>query len=798
MKTSKQMATGILLLVSAGAICTPAKARQADTQVKLALTQTRWQASWVTHPTASLKEFGVFHFRRTFELDKKPDTFIIHISADNRYRLFVNAEPACRGPARGDLQHWRYETVDIAPFLRAGKNCIAAVVWNFGRFSPWAQISLKTAFCLQTDDAKYSFINTDRNWRVLQDSAYAPVPVTLNTFVVVGPGEKIDGSKYPWGWQNTDYDDSAWPGVRVLEKASSRGNSLDNTWMLVPRTIPFMEEKTQRIPKIRRTQGIKLKDNPFDGRGKLAVEPNSKVSVLLDQTFLTTAYPQITVTGGKGAKIRLTYCEALFDKNMKKADRNQIEGRKAVGTSDVFLPDGGKGRLFSTLWFRTYRYIKMDIRTQNAPLTIDDFYGKFTAYPFRQNASFKSSDPSLTDIWNVGWRTARLCANETYFDCPYYEQLQYVGDTRIQTLISLYVAGDDTLMRKAITCFDDSRIPEGLTQSRYPSAKMQIIPPYSLFWVAMIHDYWMCRDDDEFVKSFLNGIDGVLLWHEKYIGPDGMLAATPWWNFVDWCWPWDPKKNTGGVPPLDKKGRSSILTLQLVYALNYAVELNRAFGRTRQADHYQKLAGTLKNATRKLCWDDKRRLLADTPDKKHFSQHANLLAVLVDLIPQKDRKIFVQRIAADQSLTQCTFYYRFYLFRAMKKAGLADEYVRMLGPWRDAIKKRLTTFPENPDPTRSDCHAWSASPNYDLLATVCGIEPAEPGFKTVRIAPHLGPLTWVEAKMLHPLGSIEVKLKRKEPDGITGTITLPAGLEGVFIFNGKTIHLKPGLQRIKL
>ncbi len=798
MKTPKQVMTLLLLIVTAGAICASAVARQSDTQVKRRFSEARWHASWVTHPTASLKEFGVFHFRRTFELDKKPDTFVVHVSADNRYQLFVNAEPVCRGPARGDLQHWRFETVDIAPFLRTGKNCIAAVVWNFGRFCPWAQMTLKTAFCLQADDAKHSFLNTDNNWRVLQDSAYAPIPATLNTFVVVGPGEKIDGTKYPWGWRRADYDAGNWPAVKVLVNAKPRGTDLDGTWMLVPRTIPFMEEKTQRIPKIRRTQGTELKDNPFDGRGKLTVEPNSKVSILFDQTFLTTAYPQIIVTGGKGADINLTYCEALFDGNMKKADRNQIEGRKAVGLSDVFLPDGGANRLFSTLWFRTYRYIRMDIRTQNAPLTIDDFYGKFTAYPFKQKASFKSSDPSLTGIWNVGWRTARLCANETYFDCPYYEQLQYVGDTRIQALISLYVAGDDTLCRKAITCFDDSRIPEGLTQSRYPSAKMQIIPPYSLFWITMVHDYWMGRDDGEFVKSFLGGIDGVLLWHEKYIGPEGMLGPTPWWNFVDWCWPWDAKKNIGGVPPLGKKGRSSILTLQLVYALNYAVELNRAFGRDRQADHYQKLAETLKNATRKLCWDDKRALLADTPDKKHFSQHGNLLAVLVDLIPQKDQKTFMQRIAAEPSLTQCTFYYRFYLFRAMKKAGLADEYVRMLGPWRDAIKKGLTTFPENPDPTRSDCHAWSASPNYDLLATVCGIEPAEAGFKSVRIEPHLGPLNWVEAKMTHTLGSIEVKLKRKGPNGITGTITLPAGLEGTFIFNGKTIHLKPGSQRIEL
>ena len=114
-------------------------------------------------------------------------------------------------------------------------------------------------------------------------------------------------------------------------------------------------------------------------------------------------------------------------------------------------------------------------------------------------------------------------------------------DTRIQALISLYVSGDDRLMRNAISAYEDSRIPEGLTQSRYPCSSMQIIPPYSLFWIAMIHDYWMNRGDTEFVKSHLEGIDGVLSWHEKYIDSNGMLGPMHWWNFTDWSWPWVSK-----------------------------------------------------------------------------------------------------------------------------------------------------------------------------------------------------------------------------------------------------------------
>ena len=145
------------------------------------------------------------------------------------------------------------------------------------------------------------------------------------------------------------------------------------------------------------------------------------------------------MSGGKGSSIHLEYAEAMFRKDIKSGDlsarkgnRNEIENSEMIGFEDLFLPDGGNKRLFRPLWFRTYRYIEMKVITNEEALTIHDFHGMYTGYPFQQKASFSSDDPSLSNIWEVGWRTARLCANETYFDCPYYEQLQYVGDTRIQ------------------------------------------------------------------------------------------------------------------------------------------------------------------------------------------------------------------------------------------------------------------------------------------------------------------------------------------------------------------------------
>src|SRR5690554_1802362 len=71
---------------------------------------------WVSYPSANQTAYGVYHFRKSFELDKVPDKMVIHVSADNRYNLFVNGKRVCYGPAKGDLKTYKYDIIDIAPF----------------------------------------------------------------------------------------------------------------------------------------------------------------------------------------------------------------------------------------------------------------------------------------------------------------------------------------------------------------------------------------------------------------------------------------------------------------------------------------------------------------------------------------------------------------------------------------------------------------------------------------------------------------------------------------------------------
>jgi alpha-L-rhamnosidase len=755
-------------------------------------------ASWISHPGISGAEFGVYHFRKTLDLAKAPQTLNVQVSADNRYRLFVNGVSVADGPQRSDVMHWRYEEIDLAPYLHKGKNVIAAVVWHWGEHKPVAQHSFRAGFLIRGASSEDTLVDTGATvWKSFVNNAYAALPVTreqVGGYYASPPGESLDASQYPWDWQQTDFDDSAWPDAEIIRVARDRGSFPFNAggWQLVPRSIPAMDEHAVRFESVRRTAGIETDGKFLQNDGSLIVPANTKVTVLLDQAHLTNAYFRMTTSRGAGSHVSVTYAEALKDENGIKGHRGEIDGKTISGIADQFQIDGGENREFQTLWFRTYRYVELNIETGDEPLEIQDVGGLYTAYPYELNARFDSDLPWLEDMWAINWRVLRLCAWETYFDTPYYEQLQYIGDTRLQALLSLYMSGDDRLVRQALTHFDLSRIPEGITASRYPSDLGQYIPTFSLFWVAMVHDYWMHRDDADFVSGMMPGVAAVLTWFEDKVDETGLVGPLPFWPFADWADEW----GGGGMAPGGKDGHSVLITLQFVYALQRAVELERSLGGEEEADRLQDMANTLLDAVRDQAWDADRGLFRDSLEITTFSQHTNTMAILTGAAPENERQAVVARILEDKSLIQAGYYFSFYIHEAIREAGLAHRYIEQLEPWQDMLALGLTTTPEKPPPSRTDSHAWAAHPNYGLLATVLGIRPAAPGFTLVEITPNLGPLQRAEGTLPHPLGDVSVSLRRVGSTGIEASIALPDGLSGIFSWQGEAILLQSGTQEI--
>jgi len=739
----------------------------------VAMAQDRWTAQWITVPDAPPSEYGVYHFRRTFQIAARPAAFPVRVTADNRYILYLNGERIGLGPARGDLNHWRYETYDLAAKLVPGPNVLAAVVWNAGIDGPVAQQTNRTGFLL----AGPREVETGRDWKCIRDEAYSPEDARGKVFgyYAAGPTDRVDGARYPWGWEHPGYDDSGWKMPLVIGPGSPREmRDAPNRWMLVERGIPMEELKPERPLRVR---GADVKQVPA----------NTTATVLLDQQYLTTGYPELTISGGKGATVTLGYAESLYlPGTHNKGNRDEIEGKQFAGYQDVFISDGGMQRAYRPLWWRTWRYLQLKVATRDEPLTVERLTAEFTGYPFERKAHLEGGPEELRRILDVGWRTARLCAHETYMDCPYYEQLQYVGDTRIQALVSLYMSGDARLMRNAIELVDSSRTAEGATYSRAPSRLQQYIPPFSLWWIGMVHDYWMYRDDPSFVASMLPGVRAVLAFFGAHQRATGLLDRLPWWNFVDWA-----AQFRGGDPPGASTGNSSILDLQLLLAHQWAADMEAALGSQAIAQEDRSVASKLHSAIQTEYWDDARRMYADTPAKQSFSQHAQSLAVLARMVEGDAARDLIGRTAADASLTRATIYFRHYLHSAMTAAGEGDRYLDMLGEWRAQLGRGMTTWLESPEPSRSDCHAWGASPNFELFRTVLGIDSAAPGFKKVVVRPFLGKLNHASGAIPHPRGEVSVSLDRRSGT-LRGKVMLPQGITGEFDWKGRKQPLHAG------
>ncbi|MBK0380597.1 alpha-L-rhamnosidase-related protein [Mucilaginibacter segetis] len=750
-----------------------------------------WNAQWITTQSDTGTNYGIFYFRKSVELAKKPTSFIVHVSADNRYKLYVNGALVSLGPARGDTYYWNYETVDLAPYLTAGNNLISALVWNEAQYRPEAQITVRTAFILQGDSPAEEILNTNNTWKSIRDYGHVPVP---GFFFAATKGEMVVMDRTIKGdWKAANFNDSAWQKAAVLFDGKLKGMSDGLAWELVPSSIPPMELKYQRIPKLRIATGMSV---PADFPAKkvaVTVPANTTVTLLLDQTYETNAYVTLNFSGGKGAGISIGYAESLYEKGSngtRKGNRNEVDGKVFVGRIDSLLADGSEEQSYTTLNFRTYRYIRLIVHTQNDPLVINDIYGTFTAYPFKQTAVFNTDDTEITKMLDIGWRTARLNAWETYTDCPYYEQLQYIGDTRIQAMISYYYSGDDRLARNAINLMDHSRLTEGVTLSRYPTHSTQIISTFSLWYIGMLHDYWMYRNDNDFIKSKLTGERAVLEFFSKFQQADGSLKNLPYWTFVDWA-------GDMGWGPKGKDGSAAIYDLQLLWAYEWAAQMEAKIGLQVYADLYNQKAAQLKATIKRKYWDPAKKLYADTEEKKGYSQHANSLAILTGVVNDADMAAVAHNMLTDTTLTQCTVYFKYYLHQALVKAGLGNDYMNWLGIWRDNIKMGLTTWAEYSDleTTRSDCHAWGASPNIEFFRTVLGIDSYAPGFSKIKIEPHLGTITKVSGEIPHPDGKVAVSyLLSKGKWNIS--ISLPQSTTGIFIWKGKTYSLKAGANSL--
>jgi len=762
---------------------------------------------WITDPRANADAGPVeLHFRRIMVLDSKPMVLPITITADNRYVLYVNGRRVAAGPSEGTLAHWRTRTIDLAPFLKAGRNVVAAVVWDWIRARTSIE-DLPVAHTLGPQTAPIAWqsaalgfrvtgggVDTARpGWRVEMDHGRTPqngrAQVPRGRYYVASAPEVIDAAKTDWDWAGPEETGTGWTDAVPAPAAARR--------TLIADRLPQQSFTSADPGKVVRSDLAGAETFPAR---PITIPADSHVHILIRRDAMISAYPELTVSGGAGATIKLTYTEALYDADGHKGDRNLVGDRKALGIHDTFLPDGAR-RTFAPLWWRTWRYADFDIKTGTAPLTLEGLRLFETGYPFRKIGHFHSSDPVLNRIFEVGWRTALVDAHETYMDSSYWEQLQYTGDTRLQMLISYAVGGDPRLAEQAIDAFAESVSDGGLQQGAYPSRSTNVIATFSLAWVGMLHDWSWQQPDAGVIVRHLPRMRTVLGWFMPWLRPDGLLGKNPQWNFIDWV---NSPNDRELFPSYGKDGGSCLTTVLWLGALRQGAELETAYGDKAQAAADTARADSARDAIRAHCWDKDKGLYADNADFTRFSQHMNLLAVLYDVASQQEAPAILERITvpghgidAPPGMFTTTYYFAWYLVRAFEHAGMQDRYPALLKTWRDLLELNYTTWPESRGNTRSDTHAWSAHPTADMLNIIAGIGPGAPGYAKLRVEPVLGGLTSLDAAAATPRGRVSVRYAASGGK-LEAVIDRPAGLPGDFIWKGKRYPLAAAHSRFEL
>ena len=693
-----------------------------------------------------------YYFTKEFEASAGA-TLKVSCSGDTRYALYLNGHLVSEGPCQGSSYVTYYETEDLTPYLKEGKNTLLAKVLYVteGYFISVFRRS-RPAFWLDgvlTENGESVAFGTDASWSCAREDAcgFSNMP---GVHTSIPPFEQ---------WQGESVQVPV-PVIQAhapqLDKGCYNIFGLGESYILSPRPIPAMQtEAFKPMKEVRRGEGF----------------------IEFDAVNYTTAKLRLSFKAKAGTRVRVIFaeCYSVADAqgNRYKAQRDAYTDPTAElhGVFDTLVATGEE-QTFAPFWYRSFRFARVEFEDPDFALTAFDY--AFYHYPLDKAGAFACSNDRYNKMWEISRNTVLCCMHEMYVDCPYYEQQQYDMDSALEMLFTLRMSADGRMPIKSLTDFAHSQMADGMLQANYPSVMVQIIPDFTLFWVLMLRDYLRyCGSDAASVASvraMTGTVDRALEGFEAYMTEQGLVGVTPYWHFVDWVPGWHVGVPNGGfTEPL------TVTSLMYAAALRAAAEIGEAVGRPGLASDYRARAKGMIENVKAHCYDAEVGLYKNTPNTKEYSQHTTLWAILSGAETGKAAGELIDRtFAGNVPVGVCSFSMSHYMFRALEMAGRYEQYAgRQLQGWETMLDWHCTTWCENPDSPRSECHGWSSAPIYEFSSMVLGVYPTKDGYKSVRIKPCVDAfaLSWAKGTVPTPYGIISVAWEKQD-----GTLTLDVTL----------------------
>lgn len=754
------------------------------------------------------KENRIMYCRRELTLAEGA-TLTLSISANSRYRLWVNGNHITAGPCKGDRWRHYYETVDVSSFLRKGLNIIAVKVLAYKGAEeikgtdfppPWilsAPTGLRLIVSGICEDSSMNGLEEDIStgkpgWKVCLDTAIKMESEKI-TDCIGAILERVDGRKLPHGWKDEEMPSGIWAeGVALV---SGEGFPWSIPYGVIPelplkeRPIPLLYEKkmsfVREMPLAENTlEGFSFFKMKSAGISGVHIPQFSKRAVELDAGELNTGYFCLKLEGGAGSRIVIRYAESYSkktDDSFVKGKRDDSLNNSLFGYEDVYISSGQQDT-YETFWFRTFRFVRIEVETGENGITIFEPWFFETGYPLEEISQVESSVEWIKPLWDISIRTLKRCMHETYEDCPYYEQFQYTMDTRLEILFTYMVNGDTRLALKALEDYHSSLLPEGILQSRYPCSEPQVIPAFALYWIFMLEDYYWQTGDKSVPRRYRPTVDAVLDWFDRKTEHTGLVSMVGYWQFIDWVEEWD---DIQGIPRAILYGPSTILNLIYSSALQCAARLSKATGREAIAQEYEERSKYILQQIESVCWSCEEGLYREGPEFEEYSQHAQVWAVLSGLVSGEKAGELMNRALVKKDILKCSYAMSFYLFRALEKAGVYQRSLALWDKWKELLKQNITTWPEAPFKPRSDCHGWSSLPLYEFTACLLGVKSGEPGWRKILIEPQCLLLQDMKGQVATPHGAVHVEWTQKSgkpelfievPEGVPYEIKVSEGV----------------------
>jgi len=389
----------------------------------------------------------------------------------------------------------------------------------------------------------------------------------------------------------------------------------------------------------------------------------------------------------------------------------------------------------------------------------------FVCYPSEEKGAFSCSEELLNQIYELGKWSVKICRQGIELDSPMHqENLLCTGDYMIESLVNNCTTGDYSLTRldiiRTVHLFEET------------GGYMYHIT-YALMWPMWAYAYYMHSGDAEIFKETLNGMETLLKRYEGFENKRGLLEYVTNYMFVDWAW-------IDGYnlhhPP--RALGETVLNAFYYSALTTVEKIYRVLDLPEQAEKYAAKSRVFKEEFNKTFFDAEKNLyfdglniptecnawLPENAEKRYYTVYSNTLAVLFDLCPEEKQAALMETILKTETADKAQPYFLHYVLEALHKTGLfAKHGLCIIRRWERLVKEcnkgMKEVFEAADDFVYDYSHGWGATPTYQLMIRMLGLEILEPGFKKIKLTPNLYGLKSASITFPTPYGVIRCEMK---------------------------------------